>query len=164
MVSSAQLRRLATRPSEYVRFVTTGQLPRGVRPQSPLIDLLKQVSPHDRGHIQNLVIDTRLGYEGSRQFATAAHAMHWLAPAPEVFASFPAESCRNKRFQERLYLHDLVAAGARVPDGLLQRYPRLRRPVADAQAGSSVESSDEDPAQFQSGNPESAHAPQSRPD
>ena len=129
MVSHAQLRRLATRPSDYVRFVTTGRLPHGIKPRSPLLDVLRAVSAHDRQALRGITIDERLGYAGSRSFASAAHAMLWLAPAPEVFDTFPAESWRIKAFDQRLTLDDVVECCTQVPPGLAARYPNLRRPA-----------------------------------
>lgn len=129
MVTPKQMKRLATNPADYMRFVTTGKLPEGVRPQSPLIDLLNQLGARERQHIVGLTIDSRLGYEGRRTFHTAEQAMHWLAPSTEVFGTFPAESWRNKRFSKRLYLEDLLECATSASPDIGKRNPRLCRPA-----------------------------------
>jgi len=107
----------------------TGRLPQGVRPQSPLIDLLRALTPRDLLAIHGLTVDPRLGYQGSRQFHNAAQALNWLAPSDEVFDSFPAESWRHKGFSKRLTLRDLQANCAQFPEALLAHYPRLAGPA-----------------------------------
>ncbi len=126
MATAKQLHLLATRPSAYARFVTTGRLPRGVRPQSPLIDLLRALAPRDRLSIRGVVVDARLGYQGRRQFHDAQQALNWLAPSDEVFGFFPAESWRIKQFQRALTLDDLVANCSGAPAHLLLKYPLLQ--------------------------------------
>lgn len=126
--TSKQLHRLATRPADYMRYLTTGQLPQGVVPASPLVTLLKALAPHDLARMTGITVDGRLGYTGSRRFHYASQALHWVAPSSEVFGSFPAESWRDKRFRGPLHLEDLVACCAQVPADLLKRYPRLCRP------------------------------------
>lgn len=127
MTTSRALHRLATNPAAYARFATTGRMPEGTRPSGPLVDLLKQIAPRDLALLIGLTIDARLGYLGSRQLRTAAQALRWVAPADEVFGSFPAESWRNKRFTSPLTVDDLVACCSRCPQGFVERYPRLRR-------------------------------------
>jgi hypothetical protein len=128
MPTPQQLKRLATRPDEYMRFVTTGRLPRGIKPQGPLVELLSAVTPRDRLLLRGVRIDARLGYVGAVDFANAAHAWNWLAPSREVFGSFPAESRRDKRFTQQLFIEDLLECCSNFPEGFAQRYPRLRRP------------------------------------
>lgn len=129
MATSKQLHRLATRPSDYVRFIQTGRLPQGVRPQGPLVDLLRALAPHDLQAFKGLVVDERLGYVGSRRFYDAGQALRWIAPSNEVFDAFPAESCRIKSFNRRLTLRDLQPHCAQFPEALLSRYPRLAGPT-----------------------------------
>ena len=142
MPSSKILHRLATRPHEYARYLQTGRLPRGVRPDSPLIRLLKALSPRDLVQIAGVTVNSSLGYTGSRQFANALQALQWVAPADEVFDSFPAESWRDKRFAKQLHLEDLGAVSARFPEHLYARYPRLcassHAPVGSGGPGSPV--------------------------
>lgn len=125
MATSKQLHLLATRPGAHARFVQTGQLPQGVAPKSPLIDLLRALSPRDLGAIRGLRVDASLGYGGSRQFQTAAQALRWLAPDDEVFGAFPAESWRLKNFSRKLTLADLARNCPELPAGLADRNPRL---------------------------------------
>lgn len=135
MVTPKQLHRLATRPQDHLRFVTTGRLPQGQRPQGPLVDLLKQIAPRDRIAMVGVTVDASLGYQGSRRFANAEQAFHWVHPSEEVFDSFPADSWRHKQFARRLGLEDLLARCERFPESLVQRYSRLcTSPPAAARA------------------------------
>ncbi len=127
MPTARQLHRLATRPADYHRFLLTGRLPEGVKPNSPLLDVLRQLGGRDLAAMRGFTVDASLGYAGSRRFATAAQAMHWLAPSDEVFGAFPAESWRIKGFRTRLSLDDVLACCASYPDRMLQDYARLRR-------------------------------------
>lgn len=128
MASSRQHHRIATNVGAYIRFITTGALPECVRVRSPLITLLESIPPRERLQIRGLRVGPALGYTGSRQFHTAAQALSWCRPDSEVFTSWPAESWRDKRFNEKLYLEDLQAACASFPSHLAQRYPGLCRP------------------------------------
>lgn len=127
MATSKQLHRLATSPADMMLFQATGRLPTGVKPASPLITLLEQIGARDLRRIVGLTVDERLGYAGSRTFHTAAQAMTWLKPAPEVFGSFPAESWRMKAYSRQLYLEDLKACCTELPDALLRGHLRLLR-------------------------------------
>jgi hypothetical protein len=129
MATSKQLHRLATRPSEYMRYVTTGRLPQGVKPASPLVTLLKAIGPRDLQRLVGVTVDRRLGYEGSRRFHYGSQALLWVAPSNEVFDTFPAESWRNKRFEGPLYLEDLAECCAQFPDEFFGRYRALCRPT-----------------------------------
>ena len=86
-MNSAQLKKLMRSPSAMVRYQMTGQLPKRVRPKSPLITLLEAVNPGDRGRIGGVRIGPELGYNGSRQFQTVAQALRWIKPNEEVFDS-----------------------------------------------------------------------------
>lgn len=131
MTSPKQLRHIATNPEAYIRFQMTGKLPAVVRPASPLITLLEALTARERMAITGLKVNECLGYFNSRQFHTAEAALRWLKPASEMLESqsWPAESYRIKRFIDNIYLDALVANAARVPDGLLERHPRLRDPA-----------------------------------
>ena len=125
MPSSKLLHRLATHPHEYARWQLTGRLPSGVKPDSPLIRLLRALPARDLLRIKGVVVDSRLGYTGSRRFANAAQAIQWLAPSDEVFGSFPAESWRDKRFARQLTLEELAASCSEFPEQLYERFPGL---------------------------------------
>ena len=120
MATSKQIQRLATHPGELARFQRTGKLPAGVIPRSPLITLVEGIGRCDLSLIGGLTVDHRLGYAGSRTFASAAQALAWIKPAPEVFGTFPAESWRDKRFVRQLKMSDLVACCLRFPEGLIR--------------------------------------------
>ncbi len=125
-----QMRAIARRPADYARFMLTGRPPRIVRPSSPLITLLNAIAPQDRIRIVGLTVGPNLGYSGSRQFHTAEQALRWIRPDAEMLASdhWPAESWRMKHFARNLHIEDLIAAAARCPEGLVQRYAALRAP------------------------------------
>lgn len=128
MSISKQLHLIATNPRAQHDFVMRGVLPKGEKPEGPLVDLLKAISPRDRAAIIGLTVDERLGYTGSHPFHTASQAFRWIHPDNEVFGSFPAESWRNKRVCAPLFLDELLACAARAPQGMEEKYPRLCRP------------------------------------
>jgi len=127
MATSKQLHRLATNPADMMRFQATGKLPSGIRPGSPLITLLEQIGARDLPFIVGLTVDKRLGYSGSRTFRTAAQALLWMKPAPEVFGFFPAESWRIKGFTQQLFLEDLKACCVSFPETIQSGHPSLLR-------------------------------------
>ena len=79
MSNSSRIKHMIQNPSAHVRYLTTGQLPQGTSPKSPLIDLLKAINPRDRAEIRGLTVNASLGYTGSRQFQNAHHALTWVA-------------------------------------------------------------------------------------
>ncbi len=131
MVHPKQIRELARSPSAYVKFQATGQLPRMVRPASPLITLLEAIHPRYLPHIIGVTVGPELGYSGSRTFHSAAQALQWVRPEREVLESrsFPAESWRLKNFRGKLHLEDLLDHSSDWPEQILQQHPRLRRPA-----------------------------------
>jgi|SRR5690554_781734 len=108
-MNSHQMRYLATNPRAMMEFRATGRLPRMVAPQSPLITLLETLSPHDRQAMRGVMLHPSLGYLTSIRFHNAEQLYRWLKPAPQMLEgeSHPAESYRNKRFNQTLGLDDL---------------------------------------------------------
>lgn len=139
-----KMRALMRSPTAMAKFQMTGRLPQGVVPTSPLIDLLERLGPGRLVRITGLRVGAALGYEGSRQFQTAAQAMRWLKPAQEVFGTFPAESWRNKRFQGPIYLEDLLECAASYPQSILAECRHLCRPGQASKRGPSPDSSQHD--------------------
>lgn len=133
--TAKQMRAIARRPADHARFMLTGRLPRTVRPSSPLITLLEKISPRDRAQIAGLTVGPELGYSGSRQFHTAEQALRWIKPSAQMLEheSWPAESWRIKHFNGPLHIEDVIAAAARCPDDLAERYRALQapRPASD---------------------------------
>lgn len=123
-----QMKAIATNPMDYIRFTTTGRLPRLVRPEGPLIDLLRAIAPRDRVRITGLRVDSKLGYTGSRMFQTAEQALRWCAPDDEMLEreSWPAESWRDKRFRGPISIDTLVGNASSYPEELKERYARWR--------------------------------------
>ena len=119
-MNSKQLKRILTRPADFVRFQATGQVPKLTRPRGPLVDLLKSIPPRDLQCIRGVRVDRDLGYQGSRMFATAWMAFKWCAPSDEMFESesWAAESWRIKGFTKPLKLEDLLAKSASFPERL----------------------------------------------
>ena len=135
MVTSKQLKRLATNPTDYVRFMATGQLPDTVKPSSPLIDLLLKLSPRDRMAIVGLTVDPSLGYSGSRIFGNAEQALRWIRPEAKMLRSesYPARSWQDKRFTGPITLDTLLEKASSYPPGLQRAYPLLcARPARPA--------------------------------
>lgn len=135
MVSPKQLHRLATNPMAHMRFQATGQLPRTVTPESPLIDLLDAINPRDRAGIVGLTINQSLGYQSSRQFHNGEQALRWVRPSREMLdsESWPAESCRLKHFRGPIFLEQLLENASSFPEGIKARHPRLCDPALRAQ-------------------------------
>lgn len=125
--TAKQMRAIARRPADHARFMLTGRLPRTVRPSSPLITLLEKISPRDRAQIAGLTVGPELGYAGSRQFHTAEQALRWIKPSAQMLEheSWPAESWRIKHFNKALHIENLIAAAARCPESLAERYAAL---------------------------------------
>lgn len=145
MARPSHLRRLATRPSDYLKFQSTGRLPELVTPRSPLIDLLRAIAPRDRAAIVGVTVDPRVGYVGSRQFANAEQALNWAAPRHDILEgdSWPAEACRIKHFAGPLHLEDLLECASGYPERMPERYPNLLRMPAP---GPEVDEAGEPPA------------------
>jgi hypothetical protein len=128
MATNRQIQHMIRRPHLYSRFMLTGELPRGVLPDSPLIRAIEKIAPRDRARMTGFVVSSDLGYSGSRRFHSVAQALLWLAPEPEVFGSFPAESWRIKAFGKALSFGDIAAHCGMVPEDIAKRYAPAPRP------------------------------------
>lgn len=122
--------KLATDPRAFMRFKTTGQLPREHKPSGPLYDLMKAISSRDLQYLEGVTIGASLGYTGSRMFRYGSQAFQWIAPSGSHYQPWPSESWKNRRRTQRLYIEDLLECCVKVPEGFAQRYPHLRRPSA----------------------------------
>lgn len=122
MATAQQLRRLATHPRDQLKHLATGKLPQGVQPKSPLIELLLRIRPADLARIEGVTVDERLGYRGSREFATAAQALRWARPSAEVFGTFPADAALIRARPPDVSLARLKECSRRFPEELLRRY------------------------------------------
>lgn len=113
-----------------MRHLTTGQLPGPTPPpSSPLIDALERIPPRLRGSMLGFEVGPDLGYMGWRVFQTAAQALLWLRP-PHAGSSHPAESWRDKRFQTKLWLDDLLSRCASHHESMACDLPHLINPAA----------------------------------
>lgn len=112
-----QMRHLMRRPQAMLRHQMTGQLPRMIRPQSPLITLLRGLTPHERLRYRGVRLGPQLGYCCTHQFHNAEQLLRWLAPDDCMLDGepWPAESFRDKRFQKPLRIEDLQAASSQYP-------------------------------------------------
>lgn len=115
MVTSRQMRQLATNPAAHMRWVTTGRLPQEYECKSPLITLLRKLSPWELSRIEGLVVDQKLGYHGSRTFRSGTQALAWLAQ-PGSFSPPPSESYRDRSFVGPLSIQTLKENCASFPD------------------------------------------------
>ena len=125
-MNSKQFNALLKSPKAMIEYHTTGRLPRVPdEPKSPLITLLKSLTPRERLQIVGLTVGRDLGYEGSRTFANAAQALNWLVPAG-CSAHLVSESWRTKRFQQQLTIEDL-AKHSSVPEEVQTQWLRRNR-------------------------------------
>lgn len=137
MTSRIVLLELARNPSAYARYQLTGRLPEVHVSRSPLITLMEAVGPRFLAQLRRVTIDQRLGYSGSRDFQWGSQVMRWLKPPGDSIHAPLSESWRIKRFQQRLYLEDLLECVAHVdgePD-MYRHLRHLRRPAARPAAG-----------------------------
>ena len=113
-----QMRHLMRRPQAMMRHQMTGQLPRMVRPSSPLIDLLERIPPRERVHYRGVQLHPELGYLCNMRFHTLEQLFRWLKPSNQLIEgeSWPAESYRDKRFRRVLTRDDLKRHCARYSD------------------------------------------------
>lgn len=128
-ISRIQMTYLQRHPAAMARYLLTGKAPQMANPSSPLISLLRSVSPHDRLAIRNVTVCPALGYTCRFTFPTAQQALQWVCPSPPVpMANLPAESYRNKQFAGPLFIDDLLDNSTAFPLNIAARYPMLRRP------------------------------------
>lgn len=113
----AQLRQLMRNPKAMMDYQMYGRVPRGERPDSPLITLLERYTPHDRLRIRGIRIAS-LGYTNSHLWQNAEQLYRWLKPSNEVFGSYPAGSYQKASFRKRLTPDDLKAASMHYPDNV----------------------------------------------
>lgn len=116
-ISHKQMNHLMRNPQAYMKYRASGALPRTFRPASPLITLLESIPARLRSQIRGVRADPSLGYQCGLQFHTAEQLLRWAKPASEMLESesWPAESYRIKRFNQRLKLEDLKAVSASWP-------------------------------------------------
>ncbi len=126
-ITQKQTQHLARNPQAYMQFKATGRLPATVRPSSPLITLLEAIPPRLRLLIHGIRLSPDLGYPSGLQFHNAEQLLRWLKPSGEMLVcqSWPADSCRDKRFQRRLNLKDLKPHCATWPDDAVWRSFRI---------------------------------------
>lgn len=105
-----QVRAITRCPKATIRHLMTGEIPKLVVPQSPLITLLEKYTPRERLHMTGVRLLPKLGYTGGMTFRNAEQMYLWLKPASHMLESeyWPAESCRIKGFQKRLTEGDLT--------------------------------------------------------
>lgn len=113
-----QMRHLMRRPQAFMRHQMTGQLPRMIRPSSPLITLLESLTPHQRLRYRGVRLSPALGYHTGHQFHNAEQLLRWMKPCDQMIEGepWPAESFRDKRFAKTLTLEDLQRHCAQHPE------------------------------------------------
>ncbi len=119
-----QIRELMRNPHAQMRFQTTGRLPEIVRPEGPLISVLKSMTPRERLGVTGLTVDGRLGYSGSRIFGSAEQALKWCCPSETILSntSWPAESWRLKTFALPLTVRTVLSCATGISDSVRGRY------------------------------------------
>lgn len=113
-----QMRHLMRRPQAFMRHQMTGQLPRMIRPQSPLITLLESMRHHERLRYRGIRLSPELGYLTGQQFHNAEQLLRWLKPSDQMIEGepWPAENFRIKRFAGRVTVEDLQRHSAQHPE------------------------------------------------
>lgn len=114
-IDSKTLSILARNPTAYVRFCSTGDLPKLSDPKGPLITLLRSIYPHERLRILNLRVGPELGYQGMRTFQNAAQALNWVRPQHKA-QHHPCDSSQIARFTKQLSIDDLSQFAVVPPD------------------------------------------------
>lgn len=125
MSSSKIMNKLAKDPRAMMKFQTTGQLPRMRDPLStPLLELLKKISPRDRMAMEGVQLSPKLGYNNGTLFKSAEHLFQWLGGHTQrgEWETLPSESFAIRSFQKRLSLDDLKQATGRWPEYLDRRH------------------------------------------
>jgi len=153
-VNSKQLNHMMRHPTKWVRFQTTGALPRLIRLDSPLIRLLESIPPRDRLAIRGVRVDQRLGYSGSRLFENAEQALRWIRPEQEVVEGdfHPGETWRIKAFTQPITLSLLLGQAEAFPNDLRDRLRHLDPSRGPASAPLPPASEAEDRPDQQDGN------------
>lgn len=124
-ITRKQMQHLMRNPKAYMEHKASGALPRTIMPASPLITLLESIPARLRSQIRGVRLDPSLGYQCRLQFHTAEQLLRWAKPASGMLEceSWPAESSRLKRFNQRLKLEDLKAFSASWPgEEIWQRF------------------------------------------
>lgn len=117
-MNSKIMKELATNPRAHLEFTTTGRMPRLRDPlQTPLLRLLKQMGPRERGQYEGVTVSPELGYQCKIQFRTAEHLFRWLGGNEQHLEreTIPGESYAIRHFQKSLTVEDLKAHAAMYP-------------------------------------------------
>ena len=88
----------------------TGRVPREVRVESPLYDLISAIPPTLHSWFRGIRLSPELGYHGHHEFANGAQLARWLKPHDRMLEtdSWPAESWRDKRFRGPVTIETLI--------------------------------------------------------
>mgnify|MGYP003624997434 CR=1 FL=1 len=119
VISSRAMNHLARNPRALIEFQMTGKVPRGRRPDSPLIRLLETLTPRARMSIEGVSI-YRLGYNTHYVFRNAEQLYRWVKPSEDVFGSYPAETAKNHRFSGTISLDELLKSSKRHPEWVVK--------------------------------------------
>lgn len=113
------MKHLATNPKAMMDFQTRGKLPtlREVR-ETPLLRLLKKLSPRSRMMIRGVRLGPHLGYRSVTQFDNAETLFNWLGGYGQLgsWETLPSESMAIQSFGKALTLNDLKEASTTFPE------------------------------------------------
>lgn len=121
MSQSKIMKRLATNPKAMMDFQSRGTLPK-MRDayETPLLRLLKKLSPRMRMEIQAVKLGPHLGYRCDHQFRNAEMLFKWLGGYGQLgeWETLPSESLAIKNFGKVLSVEDLKRASTSFPEPL----------------------------------------------
>lgn len=130
MSQSKIMKRLAANPKAMMNFQTRGTLPKMREAyETPLLRLLKRLSPRVRMQITGVKIGPHLGYRCDHQFRNAELLFKWLGGYGQLgeWETLPSESLSINNFGKALTMDDLKKASATFPN-ISKRdheYPRI---------------------------------------
>lgn len=118
------IKHLATNPKAMMDFQARGRLPkfRDVR-ETPLLRLLKKISPRTRVRIRGVKLGSNLGYHCDQIFDNAELLFKWLGGYGQIgdWETLPSESMAIQSFGKSLSLNDLKEASRSFPEKLVKK-------------------------------------------
>lgn len=84
------------------RFQLTGELPRVVKPASPLITYLESLGQAKRLNIKRVKLSPILGYQSNQEFSSAQFMLIFLKPDNYVTVNHPTNLLKIQTFTTRI--------------------------------------------------------------
>ena len=99
MASKAQLIRSK---NAMMKYKATGNLPKGIKPSSPLITYLESLPPRKRVQMHGVKLNPSLGYNTSQIFPNAQMLLLYLKPQAEMTKTWPADNQMIHNFNQKI--------------------------------------------------------------